>query len=927
MAPAASCSDAVGFLAIAEKLLISRDLVGCKKFANQALNADPLLDGVDQIIAVADVLLAAEERVNNHYDWYAVLKLDVSSGNAVDLAAVKKKYRKLAMLLHPDKNKMDGADSAFKLVADAWSVLSDPRKRSLYDKEREIALRFGSAQGKRPAQAQSKTGCAPESVPAPTADPGSENFWTACPYCYYMYEYGGEYENCNLKCQTCNRPFRASEVKNLPPTVPGMNAYYCNLGFFPMGSPGFNSGPQGFNSGRQGFNPGPQWFNPGPQGFHSGPQGFHAGPQGFHPGPQGFHPGPQGFNPGPQGFNPVYPNPYMGMGFGGGQAMNPFLPMSSGNFQPGVIPNAAKPEPHDDSANASDPRPGVGTADRRPEVETEDRRPEVEAEDRKPEGGTADPRPEVKTGSRKGSQAKSKSANVKQSEISNPRKQSVSTNVEPKVVPFPVRHSPRLDKSKVDVVAKPQQPQHHEEKVQRPMRTKRKAVKSTRPPVRKPLTRRQKQKMTSKKETSKQDSPAAVLEDNGASHQENNNAAAPDDGHPSEYKIHGSHEFGADQNGVCSAGFHAEMMDTDISDILSALPRIYDVKGEEMNSLEAREELDKHNDDCRRNRKNSGFWNGRNSGLWIGGNGCKLSLGRNRKNSGFWNGRNSEQWIGGNGCKLSGGAAGNSGLVVLGRCRIVGLPAAGGGVRKGMDGIWTVGREGNEGIGGSVTVGRDGMEGIGGSVTVGRDGMVGNGFEGKGGKMALGRVVGMLGIEGKGGSVGRDGFGSVGMVGNGVEGSGAGNVGLGREGIVGKVGPGAWRRWRAASLTSGDINAITRRGKRVLKEEEAMVHQKLKRLLWGGACIAYAGKRLGFYLLYSFETTKMGSISKLTLSSLSKISLYRSLPCSTSTILFLPAPGHDTGSMSRTWDWTVRGGKENGVESRIGQTGVPEGLE
>ncbi|XP_068637496.1 uncharacterized protein [Aristolochia californica] len=304
MAPATSRSDAMRFLGIAEKLLVARDLVGSKKLAYQALDADPLLDGVDQIVAVADVLLAAEKRVNNHYDWYAVLKLDASSGAAVDLDTIKKKYRKLALLLHPDKNQNVGADSAFKLVADAWSVLSDPTKRSLYDSEREIALWFGSAGRKRPTRAQNKAASASASTPAPTveADPGSENFWTGCPYCYYMYEYASVYENCNLKCQNCNRPFRALEVKNLPQTMPGMNAYYCNWGFFPMGYPGFNT---------------------------------------------------------------VSPslNPFTGMGFGGGLAGNPFFSMFAGNFQPGVIPDAAKAEPLDGSANTSDPnaRPGEET--------------------------------------------------------------------------------------------------------------------------------------------------------------------------------------------------------------------------------------------------------------------------------------------------------------------------------------------------------------------------------------------------------------------------------------------------------------------------------------------------------------------------------------------------------------------------------------
>ncbi|KAJ6995622.1 hypothetical protein NC653_012462 [Populus alba x Populus x berolinensis] len=55
------------------------------------------------ILAVADVLLSAEKRINNHHDWYSILQI---SQRTHDSELIKKQYRRLALLLHPDKNRL-----------------------------------------------------------------------------------------------------------------------------------------------------------------------------------------------------------------------------------------------------------------------------------------------------------------------------------------------------------------------------------------------------------------------------------------------------------------------------------------------------------------------------------------------------------------------------------------------------------------------------------------------------------------------------------------------------------------------------------------------------------------------------------------------------------------------------------------------------
>lgn len=73
-------------------------------------------------------------------DFYSILGL--SRGATAD--EIKKSYRKLASKLHPDKNPGNkSAESQFKEVNRANEVLSDPKKRALYDEFGEDALREG----------------------------------------------------------------------------------------------------------------------------------------------------------------------------------------------------------------------------------------------------------------------------------------------------------------------------------------------------------------------------------------------------------------------------------------------------------------------------------------------------------------------------------------------------------------------------------------------------------------------------------------------------------------------------------------------------------------------------------------------------------------------------------------------------------------
>lgn len=75
-------------------------------------------------------------------NYYDILELDKNA----DESEIKKAYRKMAIKWHPDKNpeNKEEAEEKFKEISDAYSVLSDPSKKELYDKFGEDGLNGNS---------------------------------------------------------------------------------------------------------------------------------------------------------------------------------------------------------------------------------------------------------------------------------------------------------------------------------------------------------------------------------------------------------------------------------------------------------------------------------------------------------------------------------------------------------------------------------------------------------------------------------------------------------------------------------------------------------------------------------------------------------------------------------------------------------------
>ncbi|KAF8044924.1 hypothetical protein N665_6012s0001 [Sinapis alba] len=129
--------EAIRAMDIAKRKVTENDYTGAKAFAVKAQNLYPQLDGLKQVLMLIDVYISAGNKINGgEPDWYGVLGVDPLADDGV----VKKQYRKLALLLHPDKNKCEGAEGAFKLILEAWSLLSDKVKRIAFDQKRRMMM-------------------------------------------------------------------------------------------------------------------------------------------------------------------------------------------------------------------------------------------------------------------------------------------------------------------------------------------------------------------------------------------------------------------------------------------------------------------------------------------------------------------------------------------------------------------------------------------------------------------------------------------------------------------------------------------------------------------------------------------------------------------------------------------------------------------
>jgi hypothetical protein len=164
--------DALRAKEIAEKRFLEKKFVAASTLAKKAQSLYPNIDGLPALIATMDVYVASLNKVGEEYDWYEILgakRLD-------DDETLRKCYKNLALILHPDENKSVGAEGAFNLVLQAWTILSDKAKRTTFDKKYRLWDLFKDMPGGIPPILASQNGLSNTVNPAGRPSvPASQN--------------------------------------------------------------------------------------------------------------------------------------------------------------------------------------------------------------------------------------------------------------------------------------------------------------------------------------------------------------------------------------------------------------------------------------------------------------------------------------------------------------------------------------------------------------------------------------------------------------------------------------------------------------------------------------------------------------------------------------------------------------------------------
>ncbi|XP_044365777.1 uncharacterized protein [Triticum aestivum] len=119
-AEAANREEAERALRRAEEHFLAGNVAGARRLAAKARRLSPSLPGAAHALAAYDVHAAAAGTQHRAGYWHDVLGV----GRSASASAVKRQFRRLSLLVHPDKNRSAAAEGAFKLLGQACDALS-----------------------------------------------------------------------------------------------------------------------------------------------------------------------------------------------------------------------------------------------------------------------------------------------------------------------------------------------------------------------------------------------------------------------------------------------------------------------------------------------------------------------------------------------------------------------------------------------------------------------------------------------------------------------------------------------------------------------------------------------------------------------------------------------------------------------------------
>ncbi|CAL0314182.1 unnamed protein product [Lupinus luteus] len=186
--------EALRLKGLAETKFRNNHLKSALKYAKRAQRLAPHHPTISETVTSLTILRAAagSSTTTTTPNWYKILDLEPFS----NINLVRKQYKKLAFILHPDKNSFLGSDEAFKLVGEASQFLSDKVRKQEYD----MKLRMLIQEEKEKENVSEE-----ESV---------NTFWTVCSTCRLLHKFERRYVGHNLVCPSCNKSFKAVEEVN-----------------------------------------------------------------------------------------------------------------------------------------------------------------------------------------------------------------------------------------------------------------------------------------------------------------------------------------------------------------------------------------------------------------------------------------------------------------------------------------------------------------------------------------------------------------------------------------------------------------------------------------------------------------------------------------------------------------------------------------